>query len=87
MIEVSFTDDDIKRLAKEALATQKAIQNKNFEANPVPKHCVNCPYESVCEPRVAQKKHNSAKRGLGKTNTTDPFDTNNSLPVIDFGKK
>jgi len=87
MIEVSFTEDDIKRLAKEALETQKAIQKKNFEPNPVPKHCVNCAYESVCEPRQAQKKHNSAKRGLGKTSTTDPFDNNNSLPVLDFGKK
>jgi hypothetical protein len=90
MIKVDFNDDDLKRLAKEGLETQKAIKNKNYEPNPMPKHCVNCPFEDICEPRQEQKKINSAKRNKNKEHieiSKEPVNVSNSLKILNFGDK
>lgn len=90
MIKVDFSDDDLKRLAKEGLETQKAIKNKNYEPNPMPKHCVNCPFEDICEPRQEQKKINSAKRNKNKEHieiSKEPVNVSNSLKILNFGDK
>lgn len=71
-VEVSITEEDIRRLGKEAIETNRAIERGVFEPNPVPKHCTWCKFENICEERQAQKRRNSAKRGLGKTKTPDP---------------
>jgi hypothetical protein len=72
-IEISFDEQDLKRLAKEGVETSKVLHRGVFEPNPMPKHCGRCPYEPVCEERQAQKRYNAAKRGLGKTKTPDPL--------------
>lgn len=66
-VEVKWDESDMKRLLDEALATKRAIDNKAFEANPIPKVCTDCPYEELCEERQAQKKANALKRGHGKS--------------------
>lgn len=89
-IETSFDAQDIKRLAGEGIETSKAITRGVFEPNPMPKHCTRCAYEPVCEERQAQKKRNSAKRGLGKTNTPDPLKDKEETGFVDLsfsGKK
>jgi hypothetical protein len=87
MVEVDLTPDDLKRLAAEGVETSKAIHRGHFEPNPVPKHCTQCPYESLCEERQAQKKHNAAKRGLGKSNTPDPFTEVETTGFLDLSFK
>lgn len=86
-MEVDFNMSDIKRLASRGVETSKAIQRGVFEANPMPKHCRMCPYESVCEERQAQKARNSAKRGLSKTKTPDPTDAGDGFVDLSFGSK
>ena len=85
MLDVSLDMEDIKRLGKEAVETSKAINRGVFEPNPVPKHCSMCAYEPLCEERQAQKKHNAAKRGMGKTDSPDP--TTAGSGIIDFSFK
>ena len=84
-VEVKITDDDIRRLGKEAIETNRAIHRGVFEPNPMPKHCTWCKFENICEPRQAQKKRNAAKRGLGKTKTPDP--TSQGSGIIDLNMK
>tara|TARA_B100000073_G_scaffold283349_1_gene244362 strand:- start:364 stop:1344 length:981 start_codon:yes stop_codon:yes gene_type:complete len=86
-MEVDFTMADIKRLAAEGVETSKAIHRGVFEANPMPKHCRTCPYESVCEERQEQKARNAAKRGLRKTKTPDPTEGNDGFVDLSFGSK
>jgi hypothetical protein len=74
LVEVSITEADIHRLGKEAIETNRAIHRGVFEPNPVPKHCTWCKFENICEERQAQKRHNAAKRGLGRTKTPDPVE-------------
>jgi len=87
--EVSLDVSDIKRLAREAVETSKAIHRGVFEANPQPKHCGMCAYEPICEERQAQKKRNAAKRGLGQTKTPDPLKDSDQSGFADlsFGAK
>jgi hypothetical protein len=73
-VEVKITDDDIRRLGKEAIETNRAIHRGVFEPNPIPKHCMWFKFENICEERQAQRKHNAAKRGLGRTKTPDPME-------------
>jgi hypothetical protein len=88
LITVDCDINDVKRLAKEAIATSKAIHKGKFEANPVPKHCGFCDYEPVCPQRQAQKEANAKKRGLRKpkpeviVNEDEP-----AIVSLDFGKK
>lgn len=84
MTNVDFSQEDMKRLAAEGVETSKAITRGIFEPNPMPKHCTQCPYESVCEERQAQKKHNAAKRGLGRTDTPDPFKGTEESGFVDL---
>jgi len=88
IIEVGIDPSDIKRLFDEAVETQKAIKKKNFEANPVPKHCTNCPYESVCEQRQAQKAVNVAKRNANKElkKQNDPLENMQGINIFTMGK-
>jgi hypothetical protein len=78
----------MKRLFDEAVETQKVIKQKNFVANPVPKHCTNCPYESVCEERQAQKAINSAKRNATKElkKQNDPLENMQGINIFTMGK-
>lgn len=84
LVEVSITEDDIRRLGKEAIETNRAIHRGVFEPNPVPKHCTWCKFENICEERQAQKRRNAAKRGLGKTKTPDPCENADGFVQIGF---
>ena len=86
-VEVSFDSEDIKRLALEAIETNKAIHRGVFEPNPIPKHCTNCNFESVCEERQAQKARNAAKRGLRKSKIPNPVDGADGFLDFSMGKK
>lgn len=72
LVEVSLTEDDITRLGKEAIETNRAIHRGVFEPNPMPKHCRMCKFENICPERQEQKKHNAAKRGIVKVNKEPP---------------
>ena len=62
VVQVDFDLEDLKRLAKEAVETSKAIKYGNFEANPVPKQCNFCDYQFVCPERIAHREANASKR-------------------------
>lgn len=87
LVEVKIDEEDIKRLGKEAIETNRAIHFGKFEPNPQPKHCRMCKFENICEERQAQKKHNAAKRGLGRSNTPDPTEVGGGIIDLDMGKK
>lgn len=62
IVNVSVSEEDIRRLGKEAIETNRAIDRGVFEANPIPKKCSMCQFENICEPRQEQKKMNASKR-------------------------
>lgn len=86
-VEVPFDILDIKRLAKEAVETSKAINRGVFEPNPVPKHCSMCNFEAVCEQRQAQKSRNAAKRGLRRAKVANPVDGADGFLEFSMTKK
>jgi len=55
---VEFTRDDLKGLATRARDTLRSMSREKFPANPVPKQCRFCDFESACKERQAQKKAN-----------------------------
>lgn len=86
-VEVKIDEEDIKRLGKEAIETNRAIHFGKFEPNPQPKHCRMCKFENICEERQAQKRHNAAKRGLGKSDAADPTEVGGGFVDLNMGKK
>jgi adenine-specific DNA glycosylase len=75
LVEVSLTEDDIKRLGNEAIETYRLIERGVFEANPVPKNCSFCEFENVCEARQEQKRLNAAKRKPKEPKKYDNYKT------------
>ena len=69
---VDFTRRDLKQLVDRAQQVRKGQRKEKFDPTPKAKHCNFCDFETICSPRIEQKKANSAKRAkkLG-------------LPVID----
>lgn len=63
---VEYDRGDIRGLAQRAVEARRAIGQKEFEANPVPKVCRFCDWEKVCTQRQAQRKANARKRGRKK---------------------
>lgn len=59
---VPFTREDLKGLAYRAVEARKGMDKEKFEANPVPKVCRWCDYETVCEERQAQKAKNRRRK-------------------------
>jgi CRISPR/Cas system-associated exonuclease Cas4 (RecB family) len=59
---IEFTRRDLKALAVRAQKVRKGQDAGKFDPLPVAKNCRFCDYESVCEPRKAQRAVNSAKR-------------------------
>lgn len=75
LVEVSLTEDDIRRLGNEAIETYRLIERGVFEANPVPKNCSFCEFENVCEARQEQKRLNAAKRKPKEPKKYDNYKT------------
>lgn len=59
---VAFDREDLKGIATRAKDAMRAISREKFPANPVPKLCKFCDYETVCPERVAQRKANRRTR-------------------------
>lgn len=59
---IDFTLADLKEMATRAVTVHKLLEKEEFDANPTPKGCRFCPYETVCPERVTQRKANAAKR-------------------------
>ena len=75
----------IKRLRDEIVESLAAIERGEFDANPVAKHCQWCPYEEECEPRLAQRDANSAKRTKAtKEKAKELGMEQGSVSVLDF---
>ena len=62
VVDVPFTEEDIKGLALRAKDAGKGLWKKQFEPTPVPKMCKLCDYESCCDARQAQRAANARKR-------------------------
>lgn len=63
---IDYTKQDMLELATEAKDMQISLRSENFEATPKPSNCRLCPFESVCTPRIEQRKANAAKRNAKK---------------------
>lgn len=63
LVEVSFTESDLKELALRAKKALKGMNKGDFEPTPSGSACRFCEYESVCEKRQSTKK----TRGPSKT--------------------
>lgn len=59
---VTCTREDIKGLAHRAVEAKKLMRKEKFAANPSPKGCQFCEYQTVCPDRIAQKAANSKNR-------------------------
>ena len=74
---ITCTELDLQTLTDRALAARTAMDNKEFDPNPVPKYCRFCDYESICKARQAQREANSRKRkkslGLDLDTKGEPF--------------
>ena len=55
---VPCTMEDIKGLAQRAVDARKGMDKEKFDANPDPKNCRMCDWETVCPQRQAQKASN-----------------------------
>jgi hypothetical protein len=86
-VEVSITEDDIQRLGKEAIETNRVIHKGVFEPNPMPKHCRICKFENICPERQEQKKHNAAKRGIVKVDRSLPDPVKGADGFVDLNFK
>jgi len=62
VVDVPFTEEDIKGLAQRAKEAGKGLWKKKFEPTPVPKMCKLCDYESCCDARQAQRAENARGR-------------------------
>ena len=60
--QVACSLDDLKVLGYRAKKVIQGLRSGAFTANPKPKHCKNCIYESVCPEKQEQKAVNSSKR-------------------------
>lgn len=59
---VTLDHQDINRLLDTAVEARAQMIAHNFQANPVPKNCQLCPFESTCSERQEQRELNSRKR-------------------------
>lgn len=64
---VTVDKADIEGLAKRIIDVRRAMGEEKFEANPSPKACQYCVYQTVCEARIAQKAANSKNRKKKET--------------------
>lgn len=62
---VPFNKADIEGLAERAIEARKLMAQRKFDANPSPKGCQFCEYETVCEARIAQRAYNARNRKKG----------------------
>lgn len=58
IVWVDFTEEDLKGLAARAIAAREGMEREDFHANPVPKKCQFCDFETVCTERQEQKAKN-----------------------------
>lgn len=58
---VSYSDDDLNRLAERAIQARSAMESEKFDATPSASACKWCPFESICEARKNQKKSRSTR--------------------------
>jgi hypothetical protein len=72
---VDFTKEDLKGLAVRAVDARKQMDREKFPANPSPKQCKYCDFESVCPPREEQKAANrrSPKKPLDELDGAQGF--------------
>lgn len=78
---VPFTKSDIEGLAARAVEAKKSMIKQRFHADPTPKKCGLCDYQTVCDARIDQRTENAAKR---KKN--DPFANVEGYIDLDMGK-
>ncbi len=62
---VPCSERDIEGLKDRIKKTFLSMVKGEFDAKPVPKVCSKCAFESVCEPRQAQRRKNAEKRTKG----------------------
>jgi hypothetical protein len=55
---VDFTKEDVKGLAQRGVDARRSMDKERFDANPSPKQCRLCDYETVCPQRQSQKDAN-----------------------------
>ena len=55
---VEYTKEDLKGLASRAVEAVKKMDREKFDANPSPKTCNFCDYQTVCPQRQTQKESN-----------------------------
>ena len=91
-----FGDDEeeafdwIEDISKEKLSELKSdidevifnIRNYEFQADPNPKWCKWCPWESICDERLEQKKKNRMKRKF--RSKKEEIETSDSSDTIGF---
>lgn len=59
---ISCDKDDLDGLAARCATVHEGITAQKFPANPVPKYCKWCDWESLCAERQKQRAENAAKR-------------------------
>ena len=86
VVDVDFTEDDIKGLAERAKVVSKGMWKKKFEPTPAPKVCRLCDYESCCEARQVQRAANAAKRKRKQVDPLPAMSGSESSVVFGFSK-
>jgi len=82
---VPCTEDDIEGLTQRIVSVREDMEAEKFEPTPTPKNCKFCDFETMCPPRIAQRKANSEKRGKKKsTLLKESLDKSNG-DFVDFG--
>jgi len=85
LVEVPVTKDDLKELAVRIKKTYRAIENEQFDPTPSPTGCKYCPYETVCDARIAQKAANSRhKKSLPVVGSTEEM-LETAMGIVEFG--
>jgi len=78
---VTATKADIEGLAKRVVDARKAMEEEKFEANPSPKTCKYCDYQTVCDARQAQKAANARTR---KKKDSDELDLGDGFSELEL---
>lgn len=82
LVEVPFTEDDLKVVATKAKETYRAMNKTLFDPTPSPQACKFCEYESVCEARTQQKAQN--RRTPKKSPTEDLLGDGGGIVELGF---
>lgn len=81
---IDVTKEDLLKIEKKSEETIKGILKEDFEADPDPKYCKWCPWESVCEERLEQKKKNKRKRRYQRGESLDDGEDEDVEAIVTF---